>query len=353
MWWLEVLGLAECVAQASGDGDSRIDPAAVIEPGVILDDSQGAIVIGPGTKVCTGAVLRGPLVIGSNGLIGNNCMVRGPTLIGDEVRIGFASEIKQAMIADRVMIGPQCFVSDSKIDEGAYLGAQVRTSNQRLDRAAITVRDGEREIATNADKLGCWIGARSALGISATAVGGGVTVYQDWSSTFSTRTAAFVAENEPVFAELGFAQDVTIAVADKTTVTLGGRWARYFGNQDVTFLSAGARRYFRGGSVSYRLTHVNPEGRDAFLAHLVNITIDDASGEGKTQLWLSTGEASLDRSQIDGDFDGQNRAAMLQRTQPLTSNLALVASAGLSSFDRPQGDFTSLNLGLGVLVNTR
>ena len=197
------------------------------------------------------------------------------------------------------------------------------------------------------------VGERRAPGISATAVGGGVTVYQDWSSTFSTRTAAFVAENEPVFAELDFAQDVTIAVADKTTVTLGGRWARYFGNQDVTFLSAGARRYFRGGSVSYRLTHVNPEGRDAFLAHLVNITIDDASGEGKTQLWLSTGEASLDRSQIDGDFDGQNRAAMLQRTQPLTSNLALVASAGLSSFDRPQGDFTSLNLGLGVLVNTR
>ena len=77
------------------------------------------------------------------------------------------------------------------------------------------------------------------------------------------------------------------------------------------------------------------------------------SGAGKTQLWLSTGEASLDRSQVDGDFDGRNRAAMLQRTQPLTASLALVGSAGLSSYDRPSGDITALNLGLGVLVNTR
>jgi YaiO family outer membrane protein len=197
------------------------------------------------------------------------------------------------------------------------------------------------------------VGERKALGASATAVGAGVTVYHDWSDRVSTRTAAFVAENEPVFANLDFAQDLTIGVADKTTVTLGGRWARYFGDREVTFLSAGARRYFSGGSVAYRLTHVNPEGRDAFFAHLVNLTINDASGAGTTQLWLSTGEASLDRSQVDGDFDGQNRAALVQRTQPLTSNLALVASAGVSTFDRPQGDFTALNLGLGVLVNTR
>ena len=197
------------------------------------------------------------------------------------------------------------------------------------------------------------VGERKALGTSAAAVGAGVTVYHDWSDGVSTRTTAFVAENEPVFANLDFAQDVTFGIADKTTLTLGGRWARYFGDREVTFLSAGARRYFSGGSVAYRLTHVNPEGRDPFLAHLVNLTINDPSGAGKTQLWLSTGEASLDRSQVDGDFDGRNRAAMLQRTQPLTASLALVGSAGLSSYDRPSGDITALNLGLGVLVNTR
>ena len=191
MWWLEVLRLAERLADASG-GTSRIDPSAIVEAGATLDDSQGPIVIGPGTRVCAGSTLRGPLVIGADGLVGNNCMIRGPALIGDRVRIGFATEIKQALIADGVTIGPQCFVADSKVDEGAYLGAQVRTSNQRLDRAAVSVRDGDRETATGADKLGCWIGARAALGIQVIVLPGRV-IAED--SLFEPRVT--IARNLP------------------------------------------------------------------------------------------------------------------------------------------------------------
>ena len=191
MWWVEVLGLAGRVAEASG-GESRLDPSAVIEPGALLDDSQGPIVIGARTRICTSAVLRGPLVIGADCLLGNNCMVRGPTLIGSEVRVGFATELKQALIADRVAIGPQCFVADSRVDEDVYLGAQVRTSNQRLDREAIVVRHDGREIATNASKLGCWIGARSALGIQVIVLPGRVIAAD---SLFEPRIT--IARNHP------------------------------------------------------------------------------------------------------------------------------------------------------------
>ena len=196
------------------------------------------------------------------------------------------------------------------------------------------------------------VGERKAPGLEEQAAGLGATIYYDWSDKVSTRTAAFIAENEPVFANRDFAQDITLKVADKTTATLGGRWARYFGGQEVTFLSAGARRYFKGGSVAYRLSHVDPQGRDTFLAHLLNVTLNDRRGSGKTQLWLGTGEASLDRAQID-DFDGQNRSALLQRTQPLTDALSLVASAGVSTYDRPGDDFTSINLGFGILAGIR
>jgi carbonic anhydrase/acetyltransferase-like protein (isoleucine patch superfamily) len=165
MWWAEVLGLGDQVAIRVSKGGSRIDPTAIVEPGAILDDSNGAVVIGARTRICGGAVLRGPLIIGADCLIGNLTMIRGPTLIGGEVRIGFATEIKQALIGDRVTIGPQCFVADSRVDDEAYLGAQVRTSNQRLDRQPINVREGDREVATGSAKLGCWIGARAALGI--------------------------------------------------------------------------------------------------------------------------------------------------------------------------------------------
>jgi bifunctional UDP-N-acetylglucosamine pyrophosphorylase/glucosamine-1-phosphate N-acetyltransferase len=104
-------------------------------------------------------------VIGRNCLVGNQAMIRGPALIEDEVRIGFATEIKNAEIRCGVLIGPMCFIADSRIDEDAYLGAQVRTSNQRLDRGPISVRHDGHEISTGRDKLGCWIGARASLGI--------------------------------------------------------------------------------------------------------------------------------------------------------------------------------------------
>ena len=165
MWWHDIDALDEKAAAAVA-GLTRIRAAsAVIEPGAVLDESWGPIAIGEGSRVCAGAVLRGPIAIGDDCLIGNYAMVRGPAIIGSGVRIGFATEIKQAQIADGVAIGPQCFVADSRIDESAYLGAQVRTSNQRLDRKPVSVRHGGRDYPAVRDKLGCWIGARACLGI--------------------------------------------------------------------------------------------------------------------------------------------------------------------------------------------
>jgi acetyltransferase-like isoleucine patch superfamily enzyme len=64
-----------------------------------------------------------------------------------------------------VAIGPQCFVADSKIENDAYLGAQVRTSNHRLDKRTVEVLVDGKRVDTGLEKLGCLIGARSALGI--------------------------------------------------------------------------------------------------------------------------------------------------------------------------------------------
>ena len=165
MWWHDVRALATRLADAVPCGASRIHATAIIEPGAVIDDGPGPVVIGAGSRICSGAFLRGPVLIGENCMIGNQAMVRGPTCIGNFVRVGFATEIKQALIADRVSIGPHCFVADSRVDEDAYLGGQVRTSNQRLDRAEIAVREGADEMSTGLEKLGCWIGARASLGI--------------------------------------------------------------------------------------------------------------------------------------------------------------------------------------------
>jgi YaiO family outer membrane protein len=181
-----------------------------------------------------------------------------------------------------------------------------------------------------------------------TSFGGGVTLYQKFSPEVSTQTNLFVSQNEPVFAKLDITQDVTSRVFQNTTVTVGGRYAQFFEGQDVWFLQGGARHYFPGGSVAYRLSYVDRKGKSAFLAHLVNLSVRDPGGRGETRLWLGVGETSLTGSQISEDIREKNYGATIQRVQPLTGPLAVTLLAGISSFDRPAGSRTSTKLGLGL-----
>jgi UDP-N-acetylglucosamine diphosphorylase / glucose-1-phosphate thymidylyltransferase / UDP-N-acetylgalactosamine diphosphorylase / glucosamine-1-phosphate N-acetyltransferase / galactosamine-1-phosphate N-acetyltransferase len=165
VWWREFEPQRGRHGLVDGEHPLRQDPTASVSPAALLDCSKGSISIGARTRICLGAYIEGPVTIGADCLIGNLAMVRGTTIIGDGSRIGFATEVKNAIIEDRVTIGPQCFIADSKIGHDAYLGAQVRTSNHRLDKRTVEVMiDGQR-IDTGLEKLGCLIGARASLGI--------------------------------------------------------------------------------------------------------------------------------------------------------------------------------------------
>lgn len=166
MWWLELQRQrSPCRACTEKSHCLHVADSAIVEDGARLDTSLGPIVIGPRTRICAGATVAGPVRIGADCLIGTMALVRGPTTIGDKSRFGFAAEIKHAIIGDRVTVGPQCFVGDSMVEDDVYLGAQVRTSNHRLDTKNVEVIRGDERFDTGLEKLGCRIGARSALGI--------------------------------------------------------------------------------------------------------------------------------------------------------------------------------------------
>ena len=78
MWWREIDSLAETVAAHAALAEFHRADTSVVEPGAVLDESAGPILIGEGARICTGAVLRGPLVIGDHSMIGSYAMVRGP-----------------------------------------------------------------------------------------------------------------------------------------------------------------------------------------------------------------------------------------------------------------------------------
>ncbi len=195
------------------------------------------------------------------------------------------------------------------------------------------------------------LGERQSPAASETSIGAGLAVYQDWSADFSTRTAIFASEEDPVFAQYDVAQDFTLKVTNETLVTLGGRWARFFGDQDVYFASAGARQYFKRGSIAYRLSLVDTEGRRPFLAHLVNLSLNDSKGRGQTRFWLSAGEASFSRPQLGDQFDGSDIGGVIQRFQPIGDKLALTITTGLNRYGRPGQDVTSTTFGVGLTTS--
>jgi YaiO family outer membrane protein len=177
------------------------------------------------------------------------------------------------------------------------------------------------------------------------------TLYQDFNDSFSGRSSVSVSENEPVFARLELAQDFTYKVAPNTAVTAGVRYANYFGDRDVLFYSLGARQYFKGGSLSYRLSVVDPDNHNAFLSHLANLTVNDPHGRGKTQFWLSAGGTAIERLTLEDQYTGTDYSGSVKRLQPLTKDLDLVISAGLTSYDRPTGRTLGNSVGLGLKLD--
>lgn len=163
MWWNELDLIELKILELSKNQEKKINDNEV--KNIIIDETQGPVIIGVDTIINENVIIKGPVFIGKNCLIGNNTFIRGNTYIGNHVKLGFSTEVKNSIIEDEVTIGPQSFIADSKIECGAYLGAQVRTSNHRLDQQNIKVVMDGQFIDTQKQKLGCLIGKGSKLGV--------------------------------------------------------------------------------------------------------------------------------------------------------------------------------------------
>lgn len=271
---------------------------------------------------------------------------------------------RQTPATRRVLSGGAILVALGMIDAAAAQETSTPAGPERAIHASVETRDfgadyGTLNSATVEYKIedgGATIVANAVAGElkgrfdTETAVGAGVTFYQRFDGAISTRTRIAVAESEPVFARLDLAQDITFGLARATTMTFGARWADYAEGGNVYFLSAGLRYYFAGGSVGYRASYVDPEDRDVLVAHLVNLSLNDATGRGRTQLWFSAGSTSLE-TQLADDFAGEDYGVFIRRVQPLNDTLNITGSFGLASYDRLAGRDTGTTIGLGIEVD--
>jgi UDP-N-acetylglucosamine diphosphorylase/glucosamine-1-phosphate N-acetyltransferase len=130
-----------------------------VEPNVSL---QGAISIGQGTVIRSGAYIVGPTIIGDNCDIGPNCFIRPSTAIADHCHIGAGVEIKNSIIMSRSKIPHLSYVGDSIIGEDCNLGAGTKIANLKLDKRNISISN----IDTKRRKLGAIIGDNVQTGIN-------------------------------------------------------------------------------------------------------------------------------------------------------------------------------------------
>ena len=99
---------------------------AKILPGVVIDASDGPVVLGKGSRIAPSSYLAGPLYIGGGAQV-DNAHISGGCIIGRQVRAG--GEIGNALINDFSNKHHEGFLGHSVLGSWVNLGALTTTSD--------------------------------------------------------------------------------------------------------------------------------------------------------------------------------------------------------------------------------
>jgi carbonic anhydrase/acetyltransferase-like protein (isoleucine patch superfamily) len=187
---LEALLPGDCDMAAAGGGDAlpdgtivlgpreRIAARGAVEPGVVFDVRNGAVVIEPGAEVRSGTRLEGPCWIGAGArivggfvrgsVIGPACVVRGE--VSASIFVGYGNKAHDG------------FVGHSIVGHWANLGAGTTTSNLKNTYGPVRLHVAGEQIETGRTFLGSLIGdhAKTAIGTmlaTGTVIGAGANVF--------------------------------------------------------------------------------------------------------------------------------------------------------------------------------
>lgn len=161
-----------------GDPNEVVVLGAVVEPGVVFDTRQGAVVLEQHTYVRSGTRLEGPLYAGPGSellggpiawsAIGPRCKVRGE--VNASVFSGFANKAHEG------------YLGHSVVGQWVNLGAGTTTSNLKNTYGAVRLVIGDTPVDTSRQLLGSLLGdhAKTAIGTllpTGAVVGAGASVF--------------------------------------------------------------------------------------------------------------------------------------------------------------------------------
>ena len=144
------------------EGDKALEDAAIIMPGAYLYDDK--IIIGAGTVVEPGALIKGPSVIGDNTEIRQGAYMRGNCLIGDRCVVGHTTEIKSSIMLDGSKAGHFAYIGDSILGKDVNMGAGTKLANLKMIPGPVMIAVNKKYHNTGRRKLGAILGDRTETG---------------------------------------------------------------------------------------------------------------------------------------------------------------------------------------------
>jgi len=141
-----------------------ISKSAQISAGVILDASDGPIIIDEEVFVDIGALIKGPTYIGKKSTVNPGARLLGNVSIGPCCKVG--GEIEHTIFHGYSNKQHDGYLGHSYIGEWVNLGANTNNSDLKNNYSDIKFKIGTKIINTGKMFLGCMVGDYTKTGIS-------------------------------------------------------------------------------------------------------------------------------------------------------------------------------------------
>jgi UDP-N-acetylglucosamine diphosphorylase / glucose-1-phosphate thymidylyltransferase / UDP-N-acetylgalactosamine diphosphorylase / glucosamine-1-phosphate N-acetyltransferase / galactosamine-1-phosphate N-acetyltransferase len=133
---------------------------------VFLFDDR--VIVGPGTVVEPGALIKGPTVIGKNCEVRHGAYFRGNCLVCDKCLVGHATEMKNSIMLNGSKAGHFAYLGDSILGMYVNLGAGTKLANLKMVPGTVSIRTSPSDRhPTGLRKLGAILGDGCETGCNA------------------------------------------------------------------------------------------------------------------------------------------------------------------------------------------
>lgn len=139
-----------------------IDPTARVEPMVVVDTSQGPVVIDHHAVVTAFTRLEGPCYIGARSQV-YGAKIRAGTSLGPNCRVG--GEVEASILHGHSNKYHDGFLGHSYVGEWVNLGAGTQNSDLRNDYGEVSVPVNGRTVPTGQTKVGSFLGDHTKTGL--------------------------------------------------------------------------------------------------------------------------------------------------------------------------------------------